>query len=113
MSQSVWMRFSLRTLTLGEIAYSFGNAASEFVSLRDDIRSMGIDWNMVNPFSAQCSDDTGPTWYPTLYENQVGDPVLFRQISNAWNSEILIKHFLPFEFCDGIFDSRTGAPVRI
>lgn len=113
MRPSVWLRFSLRTLTLGEIAYSFGNAASGFVSLRDDIRSMGIDWNMVTPFAAQCSDDMGPTWYPQLYENQVGDPVLFRQISNAWNSEILIKHFLPIEFCDGIFDSRTGEPIRI
>ncbi len=113
MSQSVWIRFSLRTLTLGEIAYSFGNAASGFVSLQNDIRSIGIDWNMVTPFAAQCSDDKGPTWYPTLYENQVGDPLLFRQISNAWNSEVLIKHFLPIEFCDGIFDSRTGEPIRI
>ena len=25
--------------------------------------------------------------------------------------EVLIKHFLPIEFCDGIFDSRTGALV--
>lgn len=110
---TVWLRFSLKVLTLGEIAYSLGNAASSFVTLREDVRSLGIDWSMVTPFSSPCEDGVGPTWYPSLYENQVGDPILFHQISNAWNSEILIKHFLPIDFCDGIFDSRTGEPVRI
>ena len=111
--QSVWLRFSLKALTLGEVAYSLGNAASGFVSLQGNLPAMGINWDMVTPFAAPCSDDRGPTQYRRLYEDQVGDHALFRQISNAWNSEVLIKHFLPLEFCNGVFDSRTGEPIRI
>lgn len=111
--QSVWLRFSLKALTLGEVAYSLGNAASGFVPLQGNLPAMGVNWDMVIPFAATCSDDRGPTQYPRLYEDQVGDHALFRQISNAWNSEVLIKHFLPLEFCNGVFDSRTGEPIRI
>lgn len=111
--QSVWLRFSLKALTLGEVVYSLGNAASGFVSPQGNLPAMGINWDMVTPFAAPCSDDRGPTQYRGLYEDQVGDHALFRQITNAWNSEVLIKHFLPLEFCNGVFDSRTGEPIRI
>jgi hypothetical protein len=109
----VWLKFSLSALKLGEIKYSFGNAASEFVSLQDEIQSKEIDWAMVTQFSAPCSEEMGPTRYATLYPDQVADPALFRKISNGWNSEALIKDFLPIEFCDGVFDSRTGKSIRI
>lgn len=111
--QSVWLRFSLKALTLGEVAYSRGNAASGFVSLQDDLPSMGIDWNTVTSFAPPHTADKGPTYYPRLYQDQVGDPMLFRQISNAWNSEVLIKHYLPLDFCTGVFDCRTGEALNI
>jgi hypothetical protein len=111
--QSVWLRFSLKALVLGEVAYSLGNAASGFVALQGNLPAMGINWDMATPFAAPCSDERGPTQYPRLYQEQVGDPILFRQISNAWNSEVLIKHFLPLDFCNGVFDSRTGEPIRV
>lgn len=111
--QTVWLRFSLKALTLGEIAYSRGNAASGFVALEDDLPLMGIDWKMVSSFSAPYSSDKGPTYYPTLFRDQVDDPLLFHQISSAWNSEVLIKHYLPLDFCTGIFDCRTGQPLDI
>lgn len=111
--QAVWLRFSLKALTLGEVAYSRGNAASGFVSLQHDLLSMGIDWNTVTSFAPHHPADKGPTRYPTLYQDQVGDPLLFHQISNSWNSEVLIKHYLPLDFCTGIFDCRTGESLNI
>lgn len=111
--QAVWLRFSMKALTLGEVSYSRGNAASGFVALQDDLRLMAVDWNMVTSFSAPHSSDRGPTYYPRLYQDQVGDPMLFRQISNAWNSEVLIKHYLPLDFCTGVFDCRTGEILNI
>ncbi|MBO3714963.1 MULTISPECIES: DarT ssDNA thymidine ADP-ribosyltransferase family protein [Candidatus Accumulibacter] len=111
--QAVWLRFSLKAVTLGEVDYSLGNAASGFVALRDDLPSMGINWDMVTPFSPPHPCDKGPTRYPTLYPDQVGDPFLFRQISNAWNSEVLIKHYLPLDFCTGVFDCRSGEALNI
>lgn len=112
-SPLVWLRFSAQALALGEIAYSLGNAASGFVALQQDLPSMGINWEMVMPFSGPHTNDKGPTIYRRLFPEQVGDPILFRQISNAWNSEVLIKHFLPLEFCNGAFDSRTGERIQI
>jgi len=109
----VWLRFSMQALALGEVSYSFGNAASGFIVLHDNLQSMGMNWKMVKPFSDQHTDEKGPTLYQSLHQNQVGDPALFRQISNAWNSEILIKHFLPFVFCTGVFDSQTGESIQI
>lgn len=111
--RAVWLRFSVKALTLGEVAYSLGNAASGFVRIQSDLQLTEIDWNMVTPFSGQCSNEIGPTQYPKLYPEQVANPELFRQIKDAWNSEILIKHFLPIEFCNGAFDSRNGKPVLL
>lgn len=112
-SRLIWLRFSVQTLALGEIAYSLGNAASGFVALQEDLPSMEINWGMVMPFSGPYTNDKGPTIYRSLFPEQVGDPMLFRQISNAWNSEVLVKHFLPLEFCNGAFDSRTGESIEI
>lgn len=111
--QLVWLRFSLKALTLGEVAYSKGNAASGFVSLQDDLPSMGIDWNTVTSFAPPHAADKGPTLYRTLYRDKVPDPILFDQISKAWNSEVLIKHYLPLDFCTGVFDCRTGEALNI
>lgn len=111
--QMVWLRFSLKALTLGEVAYSRGNAASGFVSLQDDLPSISIDWNTVASFAPPHPTSKGPTHYPRLYQDQVGDPFLFQQISHSWNSEVLIKHYLPLDFCTGVFDCRTGEAIKM
>lgn len=109
----VWMRFSLQALSLGEVFYSFGNAASGYVSLQDDLRSMGINWEAVKSFSDFHTDEKGPTRYPSRYMNQGEDPVVFKNESDSWNSEILVKHFLPLCFCTGIYDSNTGERLQV
>lgn len=106
--QLVWLRFSLSALLLGTTSYSPGNAASGFIALRNDLPRMNMDWEIVKQFSGPYTDDAGPTVYPNLYRDQVDDCGCFRKISNMWNSEILAEHFLPFEFCNGIFDCETG-----
>ena len=109
----VWLRFSLQSLALGEVTYSLGNAASSFVRLQNDLPYAGINWEGVRPFSGAHADNKGPTIYPSLYLDQVGDLVLFQQLCKMWNSEILIKHFLPLEFCSGAFDCHTGKIILI
>lgn len=108
----VWMRFSLQALSLGEVFYSFGNAASGYVSLHDDLRSMDINWEAVKSFSDFHADEKGPTRYPSRYMNQGEDPMIFKNERDSWNSEVLIKHFLPVSLCTGIFDSNTGERLQ-
>lgn len=108
----VWMRFSLQALNLGEVFYSFGNAASGYVSIQGDLRSMGVNWESVKSFTDLHANEKGPTQYPSRYMNQGEDPIIFKNESNSWNSEVLIKHFLPIDFCTGIFDSNTGERVQ-
>jgi hypothetical protein len=108
----IWLRFSLQSLALGEVTYSLGNAASGSVRLKNNLPYAGINWEGVRPFSGSHADNKGPTIYPSLYPDQVGDPIIFQQICKMWNSEILIKHFLPLEFCSGAFDCRTGKIIQ-
>ena len=108
----VWMRFSMQALSLGEVFYSFGNAASGYVSLQDDLRSIGVNWETVKSFTGFHTDDKGPTRYPSRYMNQEEDPTMFKNERDSWNSEVLIKHFLPVNFCTGIFDSDTGERLQ-
>ncbi len=112
-SPLVWLRFSVQALTLGEVSYSLGNAASGFIALQEDLPSMRMNWERVKSFSGTHTDNKGPTIYRRLFPEHVGDPILFKQISNLWNSEVLIKHFLPLAFCNGVFDSRTGESIQI
>jgi len=107
----VWLRFSLQSLALGEVTYSLGNAASGS-RLQNDLPYAGINWEGVRPFSGLHVDNKGEIIYPELHSYEIGDDVLFRQISKMWNSEILIKHFLPLEFCSGAFDCRTGKIIQ-
>ena len=105
----VWMRFSLQALRLGEVFYSFGNAASSCASLQDDLRSLDINWRAVKLFGdLEYTDTKGPTRYPSRYRDQVDDPAVFNHERNSWNSEVLIKHFLPIDFCTAIYDSNSG-----
>jgi hypothetical protein len=106
--QLVWMRFSMQALSLGEVFYSFGNAASDHVSLQDDLCSMDLNWQVIRSFAGFHTDKKGPTQYPFRYMNQEEDPMIFKNESDSWNSEVLIKHFLPIDFCTGIFDCNTG-----
>jgi hypothetical protein len=109
----VWMRFSLRALSLGEVYYSFGNAASGYVSLQDDVRSMNINWKIVKSFGdSGHTDEKGLTRYPVRYRSQVDDPAVFNNERDSWNSEVLIKHFLPIGFCTAIYDSNTGERLQ-
>ena len=109
----VWMRFSMHALSLGEVFYSFGNAASGNVSLQDNLSSMGVNWEAVKSFTDIHTDDKGPTRYPSRYPNQGEDPMTFKNESDSWNSEVLVKHFLPLGFCTGIYDSNTGEKLQI
>ncbi|MFI3221664.1 MAG: DarT ssDNA thymidine ADP-ribosyltransferase family protein [Methylococcaceae bacterium] len=109
----IWLRFSLQSLALGEVTYSLGNAASSYVCLQNDLPYVGINWKWVRFFSGRHVDNKGEIIYPGLYPYEVGDDVLFQQIRNMWNSEILIKHFLPLKFCSGAFDCHTGKIILI
>lgn len=108
----VWLRFSLQALTLGDVFYSLGNAASGSVALQDNLPSMGMNWEMVKPFAGSHTDERGPTKYDQRYLKDGEDPVLFERTEKAWNSEILIKYFLPLEFCNGVFDCRNGERIQ-
>lgn len=108
----VWLRFSLQALTLGDVFYSLGNAASGSVALQDKLPSIGINWEMVKPFAGSHTDERGPTKYEQRYLKDGEDPVLFERTEKAWNSEILIKYFLPLEFCNGVFDCRNGGRIQ-
>jgi hypothetical protein len=107
----VWMRFSLKALSLGEVFYSHGNAASGNAVIQDDLCALGIDWAAVRSFSDVHSDKKGPTQYPKKFPNQAPDVKTFQIEKDSWNSEVLVKHFLPWRFCTGVFNSRTGAPL--
>lgn len=109
----VWLRFSTKALTLGEVLYSFGNAASGAVTLQDDLRTLGIDWESVKSFSGSFTNEEGPTMYPSRYLIDGEDALSFNKEKNSWNSEVLIKHFLPLEFCEGIFVCNTGKKIEI
>jgi len=108
----VWLRFSTKALRLGEVSYCLGNAASSYSTPKDNLHSIGIDWRIVKQFSDRHTSEKGPTYYPRLYRDEVGDDMLFRKIKNTWNSEILIKHYLPLQFCTRIFDGRTGERIK-
>lgn len=110
--QLVWLRFSLKVLTLGDVFYSLGNAASGSVALQDKLPSIGINWELVKPFSGPHTNERGPTKYERQYSNNVEDPLLFERTKKALNSEILIKYFLPLEFCNGVFDCRNGERIQ-
>jgi hypothetical protein len=108
----IWLRFSPKVLTLGEVSYSFGNAASGAVALNPDLRRLSIDWNAVNSFSGKYREDRGPIAYPSHYLREGEDSFSFHLEKTSWNSEVLIKHFLPLVFCDGIFDCHTGERIE-
>jgi hypothetical protein len=112
-AQLVWMCFSLDALNLGDVLYSHGNAASSDSLLQSDIRSMDINWKDVKSFSGSYSNERGPTKYPSHYQSQLDNPTLFKKEKDSWNSEILIKSFLPLTLCTGVFDANTGERIEI
>ena len=112
-STLIWLRFSFQALMLGEVFYSLGNAASSAASPHQDLCSMAVDWNVVKPFEGPHSSQKGPTHYPVRYQHDGDDAALFKRLEDSWNSEVLIKHFLPIVFCTGAFDARTGEPLPI
>ena len=101
---SVWLRFSPLALALGEVSYSRGNAASEFSSLYNRPEALALDWALLRSFSGCHEQDGPPLSYPTRYASERDDPECVRQEKIMLNSEILVKHFLPLDFCNGIFD---------
>jgi hypothetical protein len=108
----VWLRFSTQVLRLGEVSYCLGNATSSHSKCQDNLQSIDMDWKIINEFSGRHGDEKGPTQYPHLYRDEVGDDMRFGQIRDAWNSEILIKHYLSLQFCTRIFDSSTGERIK-
>jgi hypothetical protein len=109
----IWLRFSPKVLTLGEVSYSFGNAASGTARLKNDLCRLSIDWNAVKSFSGICRDDKGPISYPSRYPKDGEDILSFHIEKESWNSEVLIKHFVPLAFCDGIFNCSTGERIEL
>jgi hypothetical protein len=108
----VWLRFALDALTVGEVRYSLGNAAKA-KNLADDLTLAGIDLQLLKQFSPEKDRSSKRLNYPRLYPTEIDDANRFQQISDAWNSEILIKYFLPLEFCTGIFDGSTGDALNM
>jgi hypothetical protein len=108
----VWLRFALDALTIGEVKYSLGNAAKA-KNLAVDLTLAGIDLQLLKQFTPQKGNHSKRLNYPSLYPTDMEDVDRFQQISDAWNSEILIKHFLPLDFCTGIFDSNTGEALNM
>ena len=105
----VWLRFSLRALSLGEVLYSRGNAASEFSQLYLSPDALGLDWGLLKSFGGCRTENGPPLLYPTRYASEWDEPEGVRLEKITLNSEILVKHFLPLDFCTGIFDVKKMA----
>lgn len=108
----VWLRFSLAALSMGEVSYCHGNAASEYsyVSSRPD--ALGLDWEFLKSFSGCRSPDGPPVSYPTRYASEWDDQERVRHENKTINSEVLVKHFLSLDFCTGIFNAFNGAEIQ-
>ncbi len=108
----VWLRFTLDFLKSEEVRFAKGNAASGSVHIRDDLPILELDWGLMKEFQGTYSDDVGPRQYPSRYPKDYEDQQLFREISDTWNSEVLVENSLPFAYCDRIYDARTGVRVN-
>lgn len=113
MADLVWFRFSPLLLSLGEVAYSEGNAASAYSDLRPSPLGLYIDWRELVRFGGIEGDERPPLIYPNTFNRFPEDREVEKQLSRSLNSEVLIKHFLPLEFCTGIWDARRGAPIPL
>ncbi len=109
----VWLRFSPLVLSLGDVSYSRGNAASDFASLYLRPDSLGLDWEQMKSFSGCQTEDGPPLSYPTSYASEWDDPESTRMKKVNLNSEVLVKHFLPLDFCTGIFDVQNGVRIPL
>lgn len=105
----VWLRFSPAALSLGDISYCRGNAASEFASMYSRPEALGLDWNLLKSFSGCQMENGPPLSYPAHYASEWDAPEDTRLKSITLNSEILVEHFLPLDFCTGIFDIQNRA----
>lgn len=105
----VWLRFSPAALSLGEVLYSRGNAASEFALLYSRPDALGLDWKLLKSFSGCQLENGPPLSYPAHYASEWNDPEDTRLKNATLNSEILLKHFLSLDFCTGIFDVQSRA----
>lgn len=102
----IWLRFSPKALSLGDVVYSRGNAASEFASLHYRPDALGLDWKLLKSFSGCLTENGPPLSYPKLYASEWEDPESTRMKKITLNSEVMVKHFLPMKFCTGIFDIK-------
>lgn len=103
----VWLRFPVDVLLVGDIFFTHGNAASRYAFMMSRANDLFfVNWRNVLDHSAPYTDAKGPTSYPNCKHGSFD-----RHRFNDWNSEVLIKDFIPLNFCDGIFDATTGAPV--
>ena len=124
----VWLCFSTHVLDLPEVKYTCGNAASGSVRPNSNLARTGIEWALIKTFMGAYSDNKGPINYFALYKYEIersevfkqlrkntniqlghlSDQAFFSMLSHNWNSEILVKDFLPLELCSTIYDCRTG-----
>jgi hypothetical protein len=102
------LRFPLDVLNVGNVFFTNGNAASNYAIMMNRVDRIFVNWrDNVIPVGGKYSDDKGPVHFidPHSYCG------FSRPIFNNWNSEILIEDFVPMEFCDGIYEAKTGEPV--
>jgi len=100
----VWLRFSLSALSLGEVCYSQGNAASFSSNICLHPQALAIDWSSLVDFGGDCESGNPPVIYPKSYSTPFDDPDYVYYKKSSINSEILIKHFLSLDFCTGVWD---------
>ncbi|BAL23706.1 DarT ssDNA thymidine ADP-ribosyltransferase family protein [Azoarcus sp. KH32C] len=109
----VWLRFSTAVLSLGDVSYCHGNAASDYSYVASRPDALGLDWDLLKSFSGCRSPDGPPMSYPKRYASEWDDQERVRQEKKTINSEVLVKHFLSLDFCTGIFNALNGAQIQL
>lgn len=109
--QLVWLQFSPLVATLGEILFCRGNGASPYASVHPELAPLDIDWTLLSTFNATINKDGGPAVYPQRYFNAYDSHDTAENFGRHVNSEVFIRHFVPFEFCTAIYDAQTGGKI--